>query len=513
VSAAPDASGTSRDEVPEVTPGTTDWKGDWVAQRLGVALRTSDAPLGVDLNALVGLAVRRNPRRAHLLVSTVLGKHLPTDPYLVYGSGLLLGRLVAQTLRAPAGSAHPRDLAGGNLLQLALRGAKDAGRHLTNHVRHAADTVYEAGQAPVVLGYAETATGLGHAVADALDVSTLHSTRRSVPGVTPVGGFEEEHSHASTHLLLPEDPDLLAGTNPLVLVDDELSTGTTALNTIAALHALYPRSHYVIAALVDLRSDVDRTRMAEVAADLGVRIDMVALAAGRVELPDNILTAGLELVAETEASQVAIAVDMEEGAAHAPATTERVNIPSPSPRRMREGGRHGFSPGDRVVLSAYLDDVADAVLDLVTAARSRTVHVLGFEELMYAPLLLATKLAERTEGVTYSTTTRSPVLAVPHTGYAIRSRLMFASHDNPDDGPGERYTYNVAAPTAAETAFGTVVLVVDTAGDTLELAAPGGLVDQLARDAGHVVVVTIPDHRPSPTTTPDSNETTYGDTQ
>ena len=28
---------------------------------------------------LVELALRRNPKRAHLLVSTVLGKHIPTD--------------------------------------------------------------------------------------------------------------------------------------------------------------------------------------------------------------------------------------------------------------------------------------------------------------------------------------------------------------------------------------------------------------------------------------------------
>ena len=42
---------------------------------------------------------------------------------------------------------------------------------------------------------------------------------------------------------------------PLVLVDDELTTGRTALNTIAALHAAAPRDRYVLATLVDLRED------------------------------------------------------------------------------------------------------------------------------------------------------------------------------------------------------------------------------------------------------------------
>ena len=56
---------------------------------------------------LVGMALRRNPRRAHLLVSTVLGKHLPADPRLVYGAGRLLGALVADRL-AGAAQRHRR---------------------------------------------------------------------------------------------------------------------------------------------------------------------------------------------------------------------------------------------------------------------------------------------------------------------------------------------------------------------------------------------------------------------
>lgn len=485
---------------------STAWTGDWVADRLGVVVRTTDAPLGVDIDDLVGLAVRRNPRRAHLLVSTVLGKHVPTDPNVVYGSGLVLGSLAARVLYAPAGAKLPRDAAGGKLLRLALGGSKYASELLALQALDAANVLDEA---PVVLGYAETATALGHAVADAVGASTLHSTRRRVPGVTPVGGFEEEHSHATSHLLLPEDTGLLAGTHPLILVDDELSTGTTALNTIAELDAIYPRTHYVIAVLVDLRSDADRVRMAQVASDLGARIDVVALAAGHVDLPEGILAAGQELVAETEAAQAALSAALEEGTVLAPAKVERVCLEAPA--GLRDGGRHGFTPADRVALSTYLDEVAAQVHVMTSAAGSSTVHVLGFEELMYTPLLLATKLTRHEATITYSTTTRSPVLAVPDAGYAIRSRLVFGSHDNPDDGPGDRYAYNVAAATATDAPFDTVVLVVDKTGDTPELTARDGLVDQLTRHAGHVVIVTVTDYRPG--TTPASTEAISGDTQ
>ncbi|MFD6735913.1 phosphoribosyltransferase domain-containing protein, partial [Micromonospora aurantiaca] len=183
----------------------TVWSGTWVAERLGVELAGDEG-----LTGLLGLALRRNPKRAHLLVSNVLGKHVPQRPSVIWGAGRELGVRV-------------RELLGD-----------------------------EAAARAVVLGYAETATGLGHSVADGLALAPyLHSTRRPVDGVARAGGFEESHSHATSHLLLPEDPALLAGDGPLVLVDDEFSTGNTVLNTIRALHERYPRKRYVVVALVD----------------------------------------------------------------------------------------------------------------------------------------------------------------------------------------------------------------------------------------------------------------------
>ncbi|WP_220189396.1 phosphoribosyltransferase domain-containing protein, partial [Streptomyces phytophilus] len=230
------------------------WSGEWVESRLGVEL--SGPP---ELRDLVGLALRRNPRRAHLLVSTVLGKHVPQRPSRIHGAGLRLGALA-------------RDLLG-------------------------ADAAARA----VVLGYAETATGLGHSVADGLGAAAyLHSTRRPVPGVPRAAGFQEEHSHATEHLLLPADPGLLTGDGPLVLVDDELSTGRTLRNTITALHGARPRARYVVAALTDMRSEEDRRALEKSAADLGTRVDVVSLAAGTVRLPPDVLRRGTELVARHE---------------------------------------------------------------------------------------------------------------------------------------------------------------------------------------------------------------------
>ncbi|MET8812993.1 phosphoribosyltransferase [Streptomyces sp. NPDC004549] len=433
------------------------WSGRWVAERLGVELEGDD-----ELPALLGLALRRNPKRAHLLVSHVLGKHVPQSPTVVYGHGFRLGRRV----RALLGDTEAADA--------------------------------------VVLGYAETATGLGHAVADGLGLAPyLHSTRRPVAGVDRAGGFEESHSHATSHLLLPADPALLAGAGPLVLVDDEFSTGNTILNTIRDLHERHPRQRYVVVALVDMRSPEDAGRLERFAAGIGARVDLVAGASGTVRLPDGVLEKGRELVARhtSAAPGAAVRADGADGTASGADGTVYGRTPRVDlhwPRGLPDGGRHGFTPAHRARLEAALPAMAARAAEALPEG-ARRVLVLGFEELMYAPLRIARELEQLVPAeVRFSTTTRSPVLAVDDPGYAIRSSLVFPDHDDPADGPGERYAYNVAGG-----GFDTVLAVVDSAADTPRLHAPGGLLDRLAAHVPNVLLAIVPSYVPEPLASPE----------
>ena len=61
-------------------------------------LHDNGSPVGLRMTELIEVGLRRNPRRAQLLVSTVLGKHLAADPRVIAGTGRLLGALVARTL-------------------------------------------------------------------------------------------------------------------------------------------------------------------------------------------------------------------------------------------------------------------------------------------------------------------------------------------------------------------------------------------------------------------------------
>lgn len=405
------------------------WSGDWVSERLDLRVGTVS---GEPVEQHVGLAVRRNPKRAHLLVSHVLGKHVPADPRVVLGAGHRLGALVAEVA--------------GPLPDDAL-----------------------------VIGYAETATGLGHAVAESLFASYLHSTRRWGDREDAVR-FEEAHSHATSHRLVPDDPRLLDGTGPIVLVDDELSTGRTVIGTIEALHARHPHERYVVASLIDLRGDEQRAAADALAARLGVPVDVVALARGRVSAPADVLERGTRLVEELHPAQAT---------GVGPLRPWR-RVDDAWPADAPDGGRHGLTAAQTERLVAAAEETAGALRPGL--ADARRVHVLGTEELMYAPLRIARALADELPGaeLTFSSTTRSPVLAVDDPGYAIRSALVFDSHDRPDDGPGPRYAYNLTPGR-----FDAVVVCVDAAGDTPELAAEGGLLHRLSASYDDVVVVVL----------------------
>ena len=376
----------------------------WVADALGLTVEL-DLPGGAAadpmaaLDTLAGLALRRNPRRAHLLVSRVLGKHLPVDP--------------AVALQAAA------DLA--DRIQAVTRGQAP----------------------PLVLGFAETATALGQAVAAALpDAECVLSTRR--PGRESIS-FAEEHSHATGHRVLApaatfEQP------RPVLLVDDELSSGRTAINTIRALHERSRHPSYVVAALLDLRPRQAREQFDKLAAELGAPVQAVSLLSGALDVPAD--------APERVAGLISAAAPPLLLPAHWPAAVMRADWPA----GVKLGARRGWDRFDEAALEAALEPLVGRLISELPEGAER-VLVLGTEELMYAPLKLAAALAARSPRtrVRYQSTTRSPVAPLDREGYAVRCALAFAA---PDEPGRQSFVYNVRPGIADH------VLVVTDGGET-----------------------------------------------
>lgn len=475
------------------------WTGSFVARELGVRI-SSDPSGAVAVADLVGLALRHNPRRAHLLVSTVLAKHVPTEPLLVKAVGELLGVFVARSLGGLLPSRDSGDK--GEALDVLLGSATTALTHALSSngasrvlaiAKFAAQVERLRIEIPdaVVIGYAETATGLGRLVANSLGSYYIHSTRHATPGVVQATGFEEGHSHASSHRMVPTDPGWLDGSGPLVLVDDELSTGSTVINTIRSLHSMVHRPTYVVATLIDVRSAADRERFNALATELDSRIITATLGTGSIELGADIMDRAAEIISRVPAPPLV------------PTGTGRTSLleltaQDIAPVRSDRFGSTEPPPAADMALVARR--VAAFIED---NGCSGPVFVLGCEENIYFPLTVAEELAALRPDfdVRFSTTTRSPIVPINSADYAIADSLMFASHDNTVDGPGQRFVYNLQGMRARN---GTIVVFPEPGVDADMIisgrpdAGLQGLMPALATAADDVLAVLLPANYPLP---------------
>lgn len=171
---------------------------------LSVVLETGVIQLKVNqakewsIEALLDVAQRRNPKRAFLFVSKVLGRHIPQRPQLIRKAFTDLADQI------PADVAQP----------------------------------------VLIMGMAETAVGLAAGVHQAYTARThvpslLITTTRHPLDEAILCEFEEEHSHATKHFIhIPRDLKLkehLYQAKTLVMVDDEATTGKTFFNLYHAL--------------------------------------------------------------------------------------------------------------------------------------------------------------------------------------------------------------------------------------------------------------------------------------
>lgn len=324
----------------------------------------------VALGALVGIGARQNPKRGFVFVSRVLGKHLPVTPARM------------RTSHRRLAAALPADFPG-----------------------------------PVLfIGLAETATGLGLGVFESwlaatgrTDALVVHTTRHPAESGRPPLRFDEAHSHAPDQFLcVPDGPlgERFSAARTVVIVDDELSTGRTALALANALrHHGCPLDRVIAAALVDLRG---QHRSPDHAA---VHLEVVALATGDFEF-------------EASTSLAATPVP------HSPTVSAAVG------RGHQRWGRLGADSPRRLP-----DDAVARALSLLGGARRVTLIATG--ECMHPAFVLGTALEASGVQVLLQSTTRSPLLEAG----AIRSR-----RPAPDlwGSAVPHAIYNLAAPIAGE---------------------------------------------------------------
>lgn len=146
---------------------------------------------------LVRIAKRENnTRRKYLVVNRLQGKHIPVSPK----EALQMFRSLAELIK----EAYPSE----RLL---------------------------------MVGFAETATAIGAAVAIECQAAYMQTTREVIDGVDYLY-FSESHSHATEQKLVKTDLDKIIGkTDRIVFIEDEVTTGNTILNIVRLIQKTYAK--------------------------------------------------------------------------------------------------------------------------------------------------------------------------------------------------------------------------------------------------------------------------------
>lgn len=232
----------------------------------------------------------------------MLGKHIPVNPYTPLLTGAALGLLLYREQLRAAGAESDCCTAGtaGAITEEAVAGIEEAAGTAAEqaellldravrglmHPAYAEEAYRELIAARLVLprpalfiGFAETATALGHSMYRLFDggAAYIHTTREDIPDLQPFISFEEEHSHAVDHLCYALEPSLLSGSEPVILVDDEITTGNTVINIIRDIQSKFPRKEYVVASILDWRTGRNLQTYGELEKELDIRITSLCL--------------------------------------------------------------------------------------------------------------------------------------------------------------------------------------------------------------------------------------------
>jgi len=385
----------------------------------------------IPITALFQMAARKNTKRGFLFVSKILGKHIPVFPLIPLLGGVALAARYASIMYHEQSFEKKWDFA--QALTISAVGEK-VWEDISHHpLPLPAKTLF--------IGFAETATGLGHGMFSSFaeNAQYIHTTRENILGIDNRVEFTEEHSHAMDHYCYAIDPALFANEDMIVLVDDEITTGKSALNFIKAIQSHYPRKKYGVVSLLDWRSPVEKQKFVAMENDLEIRIHAISLLSGRITVtgqpvvddhqhkPSQPLLGRVKPIVETIVLGENLGPLLE-------FSSLNTNMDKNTVPYLQATGRFGITSQEQRDLETKLQQVG---LFLKQKRQGTKTLCLGTGEFMYIPFKIASYMGE---GVRVQSTTRSPIYPAKHENYAIKQAVTFAS---PDDPLMIHYVYNI----------------------------------------------------------------------
>jgi len=266
----------------------------------------------------------------------------------------------------------------------------------------------------------------------------LHTTREQIPLLASELSFNEEHSHAVNHRCYPLNTEFINTAKTIILVDDEITTGNTALNIIQAIHAKFPKTNYVVLSLLDWRTAEERANFRKLEQQLDIKILTTSLLEGEIVVSGDPVNEQADLFNHALRQDIGEAQDPELKFLH---LTDLVSVVSEDSSGYKNvspylllTGRFGLSSSDHQKILPLARRIGE---ELKQDRSGEKTLCLGTGEFMYFPMLVAAYMGK---GVRFHTTTRSPIYPFPIPQYGIQNGFSF---DNPDELSTTNYVYNV----------------------------------------------------------------------
>lgn len=245
-----------------------------------------------------------------------------------------------------------------------------------------------------VVAFAETATAIGNIVADKIpQVSRVFQTTRETLNDEILFEFREEHSHAVQQCIYGNRKSF-SEFDYILIVDDEITTGKTALNFIEGLNREGINSRFGIASICNWQSEQERERFRE------SRIDLFYLLSGKIRDVNQKMTK-VNVFPESVCKN------------SYPARIETIEVSVQIRERLEHKPNRDLS----------------AVFEAVDSLKPKgdIIRVIGTEEFMYVPIRVAEHLENLGFTVICHSTTRSPIDVIDRDPNGIHNKIRMPS--------------------------------------------------------------------------------------
>lgn len=260
----------------------------------------------------------------------------------------------------------------------------------------------------LIIAFAETATAIGQAIMhfcfDLNAVFYLQTTREDLDTTIQTLSFEEEHSHATNQKLYYRED--IPEYDTILFIEDEITTGNTILNFITEFKKLNKKTKYAVASILNWQNKSHASTYKE------ENIDTIYLIKGQLKDDVPYISIDYQNLPENNLDQ-----------------NEKVTLSSKNNPRL------GLTQTEFRNYSKSLETLISKLDDYPLDSDSYEVRVIGTEENMWLPILLAQHI-----GAKVRSTTRSPIAISPEDNYLIKNAIHLPSAYN---SQRSTYLYNV----------------------------------------------------------------------